>query len=327
MTWLSKRTALAVLGTLLALLVSACGGDSESPSTSGATSEQKKATVGVSYLGDCPYCATWLRSLKEKLASHNLTPVVTNAQFKADLQSTQIIDLVNKKVDALIVFPVDKKAIVPSLAKAKAAGIKVIVSNSIPDKAGQQYMDAFTGPNDVKHGEIIANKVHEDLGGTGNVLVIMGLAGTSPQIDRLAGFEQQLDELGSQIKILDAQPADWDQAKAQTVTGGLLSKYGDRVDAIYGQDDTLAIGAYMAAKDAGLDDEIKIYGIGGSGAGLKAVEAGQLAATDYQSPKADGELAADAASRALAGEKQPKIQYIDTPLITKENVSEFPALW
>jgi ribose transport system substrate-binding protein len=306
--------------TTTAIVLAACG--SAPASTSGG-----RQRIGVLFPGDAPYLAGYKKGIDDEAKAKNVDLVVVNAGWKADTQANQMNDLLSQHVNGLIVWAVDQKAIVPSLAIANQKGIPIIASNSEIDPSGVQYVRAYTGPNDQFEGTIAADIMNKALGGKGNVLVILGVAGTAPQIRRLAGFQTKLAAIAPGIKILDAQPADWDKAKAISVTRDLLTKYGSQVNGIFGEDDTTAVGAAQAVKDAGLSDKIAVVGLGGSCDGFAAVKSGAVYGTMIQSPVKDGSYAVDAVVNVLNNKFQPGQLFLPAPEVTKDNVGQFTCEW
>lgn len=231
--------------------------------------------------------------------------------------------LISQDLDGLIVWAVDQEAICTSIAAAAAAGVPIVASNSEVSETCADQLEAYTGPDTEAQGCEVAKMLNELTGGEGNVLIIEGLAGTAPAIRRTDGFERCLDP---GITVLDAQPADWDKAKATIVTRDLLTRYGDQVDAIYGHDDTMAVGAAEALAETDLEGVI-LLGIGGSGAGLDAVREGVLQATIIQSPVADGSIPVHAIVDFLEGKSIEALQILPMPRVTIDNVNDFEAEW
>lgn len=286
--------------------------------------KSKTLRIGVLFPGDAPYLAGYKRGLNAAAKRRGVKLLIVVAGWKADVQANNMNDLIAQKPDGIIVWAVDQKAIVPSLAKADAADIPIVASNSEVDKSGLKYIKAYTGPNDFLEGQIAGKVMNKVLKNKGKTLVIEGVAGTAPQIRRLGGYK---NTLAKGISILAAEPADWDKTKAINVTRDLLTKYGSQVKGIFGQDDTLAVGAAEAVKAAGMQGKIKIVGLGGSGAGLSAVKRGVIDATMLQSPVKDGEYAVDAIVNIAMGKPQPKVKYLPVPVITKKNVAKFKPEW
>ena len=111
-------------------------------------------------------------------------------------------------------------------------------------------------------------------------------------------------------------------------------RYGDDIDLVYGQDDTLAIGASIAMEEAGMGGEMPIVGIGGSREGLAAINAGEVYGTVLQSPVHETDLVASMAVEMVRkgftteDKWDPYWNYMETPAVTQENVEEYlPGDW
>lgn len=293
-------------------------------STAFAGSQATALRIGVLLPGDAPYLSGYIKGMNAQARKLHVKLLVKNAGWNAATQAANMNDLIAQKPDGIIVWAVDQKAIVPSVARAAAAGIPMIASDSQVAPQGLKYIKGYTGPDNVLQGKAGASLMNKALRGTGNVLVIEGVAGTTPQLGRFKGFKMGL---AKGIKILAAQPADWDKTKAINVTRDLMTKYGDKVDGIFGEDDTLAVGAAQAVKASGVKKRVVIIGVGGSGAGLAAVKNGTLYGTMLQSPVAEAKLAVDAIVNVVTGKPQPKVKLLPAPIITKANVRKFKAEW
>ena len=64
------------------------------------------------------------------------------------------------------------------------------------------------------------------------------------------------------MKLLDTQPANWDQAIALRTTQQLIAKYGDKINGVWTADDAMMLGAYQAFNQAGRLDKTKFSGEG-----------------------------------------------------------------
>jgi ribose transport system substrate-binding protein len=131
------------------------------------------------------------------------------------------------------------------------------------------------------------------------------------------------------VEILAKQSADWDNAKALAITQDWLSKYPKgTIDAIVDQGPEGATGAKY-----GFDNgrtEIKFM-MGDYPADVKAgIEAGYIYGTVDQDPYPQGVNAVDQAYYWLTGQKDKVVTpqlYLPLPIVTKDNVSQYPAAW
>ena len=155
-------------------------------------------------------------------------------------------------------------------------------------------------------------------GATGKVAVLLGTPGVHAN-DRLAGFEDALS--GSGWEVVAKQQADWVRDKGQSVAESLLQAHPD-LSLIYGQNDEMAMGAYQAVQDRGMQDQVKVVGLDGVKAALASVQAGELTATMNVVPKQMGcQLMQDILAVA-AGGSVPKIHDIEVHVTDASNVDE-----
>jgi ribose transport system substrate-binding protein len=83
------------------------------------------------------------------------------------------------------------------------------------------------------------------------------------------------------MKIVAEPVADWLQSRARERMAEVLAT-NDKIDVVYGHNDPMAVGAYLAAKEAGREKEmifIGVDGLRGEAGGIEQVRDGVLAAT------------------------------------------------
>lgn len=267
------------------------------------------------------YQTTYEKTIKQYAQDLGVKLVVLDPQSDPAHQASQIQDLIAQHVNVMIVWPTNAKAVVPSVRQAKAAGISVVITNSPIDAAGVPYTVAFSGPDTVGEGKVAGEMMVKALNGKGRVVVINGKPGYSTAIDREAGF---MDVVKKQpgIEVLDAQPADWNREKAQSVMENFLTRFGKKIDGVYAADDNMGVGALNAIKAAGASG-IKIVGATNFAAGYDAIKANDYYGSVVQSPVTDAQNALRTAIRVAEGEEVSKTEFIDTPPITKENADTF----
>jgi ribose transport system substrate-binding protein len=300
----------------------------QAPAAAAAAPAAGGKTIGVLVAGtNVPYLATYARVIKETAAKSNAKVVLLDANFESDRQAQQMDDLISQKPDVIILNAVDAAAIVPALKKANDAKIPVVASNNGVDKSATNMIEGYTGPDDYMEGGLAGELMAAALKNKGNVVMIEGAMGTTPQINRAAGFLDTLKKIAPDIKLLDKQTGRWDRETSRQVAADFITRYGDQINGIFGHDDTEAMGAADAVKAAGKQDKIIVVGLGGSETGLKGVKEGQLYGTMLQSPVLDAQMAVEAALKVANGEKIPATNYLKIPKITKDNVDQFTPEW
>ncbi len=319
----ARFASVAVIGLATTVALSACGTSSGSSSSSSG-----KISIAALISGtNVPYLATYATAMQKEAKKLGVSVKIYSADFDASKQAQQFTQAIASKPSAIVVAAVDATSVVPSLLKAKSAGIPVIASNTGVDKSGTQYTAGFTGPNDLLQGGDAAKLMIQAIGKQGNVAIIEGALGTTAQTGRTNGFVDELKKEAPGITVLDQQTGNWDKDQSRTVAANFITRFGDKLTAIFGEDDTTASGAAQAVADAGKTGSIKIVGLGGSTQGFSGVKDGSIFGTIIQSPVQDGTLAIDAAVKVAKGGTIPKTQYLKPIIVTKSNVANYKAEW
>jgi len=248
--------------------------------------------------------------------------VITDGQDKTEKQVADCENLVVQQVNVLLISPKESAGLTGVVEKAIDAKIPVIVLDRNVDT---KRITQFIGGDNVAIGKAAGEYAVKLLGGpgkaTGSVVEIWGGMGTQPAHDRHDGFHDFTDKEPGIKNLLNNQSGDWKQDKAYNIMTTAL-RNNEKIDLVYGHNDPMAYGAYLAAKDAGRDKDIKfILGIDGlPDEGVTWVSKGQLTATFlYATPGAEG---LRQAVKLLKGEKLEPVITLPTMLITRDNASE-----
>ena len=157
----------------------------------------------------------------------------------------------------------------------------------------------------------------------GNVVIIRGLLGVEAQINRDGGAREVLAQYPD-IHIVADPVADWIQSKAMDRMTEVL-RVQPKIDVVYGHNDPMAVGAYLAAKEVGREKEMSFVGVdglGGPAGGIKKVMDGVLSAT-FVYPLGVKE-AFDVTDKILKDRtyKPPKEITLDPVMVTPENAPQ-----
>lgn len=243
---------------------------------------------------------------------------VVDAGGDAAKQLQQVETFISQKVDAIIMQPQEQEACSPAIDKAKAAGIPIINCNSLTITEP----DAYVGSNDSESAEIAMTYIAEQLGGKGNVLMMHGHPGQTAEVKRTEGAMDILAQ-NPDMTMLDEQTADWDRAEAMTLMENWIQAYGDQINAVFCQNDEMALGALNALVQAGKKDNVLVVGVDAIDDALQSVKDGKMDATVYQDCKGQAEGAIEAAYKLAKGESVEKEILIPFILVTTENVDEY----
>src|SRR2546425_85878 len=271
------------------------------------------STVGLSISTlNNPFFVDLRDGAQAQAAKAKVPLTVLDAQNDAAREASQIEDLIQKKVAVIAINPTDSNAIVPVIKKVNAAKIPVI---TVDRGANGGQVAAHIASDNVAGGVMAAGYVGKRLNGKGNVVMLEGIAGTSAARDRGKGFRDGLKKFPG-IKLVASQTADFDRAKGLAVMENILQAQ-KKIDAVFAQNDEMALGAVQAIEAAKRDREIFVVGFDAIADALKAVKEGKMAATIAQQPKLMGQLAVEAAATLLRGGKVPKFTPVPLRLVTK----------
>ena len=205
-------------------------------------------------------------------------------------QMTALENMVAAGAKTILITPSDSKAIVPAIAKARAAGVMVIALDGPTEPLSA--VDALFATNNYKAGQLIGQYAKKAMAGKKAVIATLDLFPGQPLgIARHNGFLQGFGTMGitttttAQISTGVACAADsfGDQAKGQAAMENCFQKNPD-INLVYTVNEPAAAGAYQALKAAGKEKDVLIVSIDGGCAGVRNVQAGAIAATSQQYP-------------------------------------------
>lgn len=282
-----------------------------------AQAADKKFTIGLAVSNlQADFFNQIKQAAEDEGKKQGVDIITVDAKGDATSQVNQIQDLLTREVDALIYLPAGATAASVPIRQAKAAGVPVVCVDRNPDTPG----DTFIATDSVAAARDLGKWVVEQTGGKGNLAMLQGQIGTTPEQERDKGFMEGI--AGSEIKLVAKQLAEWAQDKGFAVAQDLLQSNPD-IDIFFGQCDATAMGAAQAVRVAGIDKKILIVGFDGDMAGLRAVRDGVLDATMTQKTQYMGRLAVQSAIKLANGETVPALQLQNATLTTKANASEF----
>jgi len=309
-----KKRKVAAAALVAALVLQGCSGQ-HAPSGS----ETKGPVIGVSLLNlSNEFIVMVNRAMKDKARELGVQLIVNDAQRSAEKQVQQVESFVAQKVDAIILNPCEVEASSPAVEKALAAGIPVVNVNSETKAAPT----AFVGSRDEDSGRIAMEYLAQRLNGHGSVVMMHGFMGQAAQIKRAEGAREVFAR-NPGLKLLAEQTAEWDRAKAMTLMENWIQSYGDRINAVFAQNDEMGMGALIALEQAKRKNKVLVVGIDAIADALAAVRDGRLDATLFQDAKGQGGTAVETVVKILRKQPYEKAVYIPFQLVTKENVGQY----
>ncbi|CAM5776656.1 ribose ABC transporter substrate-binding protein [Labrys miyagiensis] len=233
-------------------------------------------------------------------------------------QANALEDLTTQGIDALVTLPHNSDELTDPLKAVKAKGIFV----TVVDRALREpIQDLYVAGNNPALGTVSAAYVKEKLGGKGDIVVIRGLPIVIDE-QRVNAFNEGLK--GSDVKVIDSQFGNWSRDDAFKVMQDFLTKH-PKIDAVWCQDDDMALGVLEAIKQANRSDIKFVVG----GAGMKdmvkkVMDGDSMIPVDVLYPPAMVAVAMDLTAAHLYDKLPVRGNYIlDATLVTKENAKDF----
>lgn len=303
----------------IALLLAGCN---QSTSDEKSGGEGKKLVIGATMLSmQNEFIVNVHDEIEKKANADGVDLITVDAEHSPLKQVEQVESFIAQKVDAIIMNPCEVEASSPAVAKALAANIPIINVNS----ETSAKPSAFVGSDDVESGRMAMKFIADKLKGKGNVVMIHGYMGQAAQIKREQGAREVLKQYPG-LKLLAHQTADWDRAKAMSLTENWIQSYGSQINAVFAHNDEMGLGAAKALMDAGMKDKVIVVSIDGIPDALQGVKKGTLDATIFQNAEQQGSKAIETAIKAAKGETYEKQTLIPFQLVTKDNLSSFLKL-
>ena len=332
----ARRLLSGLVSAAMVLSAAACGGGGGAAGGSAAPSGSAGAVAGkrIAYLTvaqSCEYCARQAEAFTSTMEAAGATVTKSVTNFDAAEQAQQLNQAISTRPDVIVVWPTDNTSIIPALQRLKqTTKIPVVVTTYLPRTDDTSLWTAWVGPNDRQLGvqaaqALIAGLKQSGLDETGSVVEITGTPGGGSTIDRGAGFQETLVKEAPGLKIVGAQPGNWDQTIATTAAANLYSQFGnDKIVGVFAQADNMLAGALVAAERAGYKPGTNLIAVGSDCTieGYTNIDAGKQYGTNLQDPVVDGKSVAETTMAVLTGAPVKNINYIDTPAITKTNISQ-----
>ena len=261
-------------------------------------------------------------------AAGDVKLVIADAQQDNSKQIAQVETFIRQKPDLLIVAPNERAALTAVMGQAFQAHIPVIcLERDILQPNYTSYIHSDNREIGRKAGQFIVDALVRKYGQPKGIVVQMrGLLGVEGEINRDAGAKEIFRKYPD-IKIAAEPVADWIQARAKDRMTEVL-RVQPRIDVVYGHNDPMAVGAYLAAKELGREKEmlfVGVDGLGGPAGGIKKVMDGVLAVTFVYPLCVD--KAVEVANRILhdPGFHPEKDYSIDSIMVTADNAAALYA--
>jgi ribose transport system substrate-binding protein len=291
----------------------------------GFVAAQDQVTVGVSipaathgWTGGVNWWAE--RTEGDLEARYPNLDIVINTAGDPSEQANDLQDMVAiDGIDALVILPFESDPLTAPVAQVAEQGVFVtVVDRGLVDPT---IRDVYVAGNNPQMGRVSCEYIADRLDGEGNIVVLRGIP-TVIDNQRVDGCMEVLEE--TDIEVLAMEYANWNRDDGFEVMQDFLSRFDD-IDAVWAQDDDIAVGVIAALEQAGRTDEMFIVG----GAGMKemikrVMDGDELVPVDVLYPPSMIATAMEVTALNYMSDVPILGEYIlDATLITEENAERY----
>jgi ribose transport system substrate-binding protein len=292
-----KRIGISAIVTASAFMLGACGDGGTTTQTGNVCTSLPPLAMKTSYrVGfsqlyeeNAPWRAANTKSVMDEAAKRGYE-LVYHAGTKPDAaeQAARMQELIDAKVDVIIIAPHDETILAPSVVAARRACIPVFVEDRAVDSTiaipGVDYV-AYLGSDFRKEGELTADWLITKTGGQAKIIELEGTIGSSPGVQRKQGFDARIaGQTG--MSILVSQSGDFNEQMGHDLTLSLVPQY-PTANVIYSHNDAMSFGVITALQEMGKvpGQDIMIVSIDGTREGTQDIIDGHIAEITECNPK------------------------------------------
>jgi len=263
-----------------------------------------------------PYFVTMQKALNEAAASTGATVVVTDAHHDVSKQVSDVEDMLQKKIDILLVNPTDSTGIQSAVTSAKKAGVVVVAV----DANANGPVDSFVGSKNFDAGQMACEYLAKSIGGSGEVAILDGIP-VVPILERVRGCKAALAK-SPNVKLVDTQNGKQERATALSVTENMIQAHPN-LKGIFSVNDGGSMGALSAIESSGKD--IKLTSVDGAPEAIAAIQKpnSKFVETSAQFPADQVRIALGIAYAKKWGANVPKAIPVDVKMIDRSNAKGF----
>ena len=247
-----------------------------------------KVTVGFSQSESTsnPFRSTETDSITQQAQQLGIKLIQRNANADVNAQNSQIEEMIAQGAQVLIVAPENSDGLKPALDQAKAKHIPVLTIDRTATGTACSDFIGFLGSDFYHQAQIAADDLIGATNGSANVAILLGSSGNNVTTDRTNGFEAEIKAKAPKMTVVAQQTANFDETTGQNVMEQLLQS-NPNINAVYAENDEMALGAIQAIKAAGKTPgtDIKIVSIDGTQQCVQDVADGSMVADVETNPR------------------------------------------
>lgn len=272
------------------------------------------------HYGGNDWATAQINAIKDTCAELNMEVVaVTDANFSAEKQVSDIETVMALKPDAIISIPTDITATADAYKRAIDSGIKVVfMDNAMKDMEGGKDYVSCVSADSYGNGVAAARLLGEKLNGKGKVGMVYYDADFFVTNQRDAGFRNTLKKEFPDIEIV-AEQGFTDENGCNEQADAILTQFPD-IDGIYASWDIPMEGILSSVRAAGKEGKIALVAIDlGNNIALEIAK-GTVVGVGAQMPYDQGVAETKLAALSLIGESTPAYVVCPAMKVDKENV-------
>lgn len=267
-----------------------------------------------------PYYEPCYEGFKAAAAKYGVTVQKVDPQkFELPLQVKVIEDLIAQRVDGIAISALDDAGLVPVIADAIKAGIKVITFDApAPSSAALTYIGTDNETAGYEAGKKMADLMNKE----GEIIILQGGLGAANLNLRTKGFKRALAEAAPKIKVLDVVDVQGDFAVATNKTEAILQTYPNLkgIFAVSAEGAPAAANVLRQQKKSG---KIILAGFDDLKDTLEGIKDGTVSFCLVQKTYKMGWLSVEKLLDAMAGKQIPKVIDTGVLFVTKSNVNTY----
>ena len=312
-------SAAAAVGLSAALLVGGCG-KKDQGTTPTATGGSGTLRLGFAQEGaESGWRAANTKSIRDAATAAGVDLKFTDSQGQVQKQVQALDTFLQQRLDVVALSPKEETGWDPVLKRLKAAGVPVIVSDRNVKVADPALQPIYIGSDLKEEGRRVGEWLAKKTNGKCNIVQLEGNIGGSATLDRTAGFAEAIAKFPG-MKIVVSRNADFARELGkQRMEAILKSPEGQNVDAVYAENDDMALGAVQALEQAGKrpGKDVIICAVDAIKDGLQAIVDGKINCLVECNPLL-GPTIMETAKKLKAGETVP------ARIISKEALFDDP---
>ncbi|MFX3617442.1 MAG: substrate-binding domain-containing protein [Sporolactobacillus sp.] len=316
-----KAVFILMLGALLVL-----GGCASNGSSSGSSGTSKKLTIGFVTINQEAYFFTEsIRGAQAQAKKMGAKLVVQDPNNDPVKQNNEIEDLVNQKVDAIIVDSIDTKGVVPAMKEAAKAHIPVISIDAIVKSSA---VSTQIGVDNAQSSQELGNYVNKYVKANMKKPAKLGVVGALNSFIQVIRQNAFLDTVKKipKLKVVNIVDGKNVQQTAMTAAENLMTGHSE-MNIAFASGEPALIGLASAVKSQHEEKKLTVFGWDLSKQAIEGIDQGWVKAVVQQHPEKFGSEGVKAAVKLAKKQKVAKTINVPVTIVTKDNVNQFKHLF